>query len=561
MFTAMSGINSFFKSLQDNFISGLKVSRQGLWQPQQAINLSGGAFVDENDVIRYPKQKVNNLTFSPDGKQDLYNMINYHRMVISPAYVAKKNYYKGRHVNILNRPKTPDGDPDNRLVVNMPKKLVDTFNGYFMGTPIKVSYDDPDDLNSDKSDKINQDINDFSSQDTLDDTLTECSKQASIFGRSYLYFYTDNQTPARAHVAAVTPDHSFVVYDPFSEEPLFAVIYSFTPDMNGNINLIGTLVTKNKNYPFNASDSARDMTFAVDEDDDLSLDPNYAHPAYPVLPFVEVMDNSERLGVFDDVLSLIDDLDYAISNKSNDSESFEQSILVMAGVELSDDERKQIKKTRLINLFKNPNNLDITDKAQVPSAYYLERPTGDDIQEHQIQHDTDLIYQISQIPDLDNVEFNTAAAQALDFKIHSMKTKALAKETKFKRALNAIFTCFLQFKEDNPDLVKDLNYTFTQTIPHNLLAEAQTATELQSTTSQETALSSLSNVNDPKKEMDKIANENQQKATQAQNNLPTDPYGDVLTDTQNSDDPNAKPQNGGTQVSNNETTIQSEDDD
>ena len=555
-----SGIKGFFKSLQDNFISGQKVAHLGLWEPQQTVGLSGGGYVDENDVIRYPASNVNNIINNDDNNQDLYNMINYHHLIIAPAYVAKQDYYKGRHTNILNRPETPDGDPDNRIVVNMPKKLVDTFNGYFMGTPVKVTYDDPDQADSDQEEAINRTISTFETTETTDDTLTECSKQSSIYGRSYLYFYLDDQKTPQPHLTVVSPDHAFVVYDSLTNSPLFGVIYSYIKDAHGNSKLLGTLVTKTLNYPFSGDDElSSNLTFDVTVDADLGVDPKHSHPEFPQLPLTEVMDNAERLGVFDDVLSLVDDLDYAMSNKSNDSESFQQSILVVTGTELDEDSRKAIKQSRLINLYRIENNLDST--AVEPSADYIERPTGDDIQEHQIQHDSDFIYQISQIPNLDDVEFSTAAAQALDFKIHSMKTKALAKETKFKRALNAVFANFLQYAFDNPGLATDLTYTFTQTIPHNLLAEAQTATELQSTTSQETALSSLSNVDDPKAELQKIAHEDSAKSQANVSNLPADPYGDVLTDTQNADDQGNSSSNGGTHTSNNETTITSEDGD
>ncbi len=162
----------------------------------------------------------------------------------------------------------------------------------------------------------------------------------------------------------------------------------------------------------------------------------------------------------------------------------------------------------------------------MPDAEFMEKPTGDKLQENQIQHDTDFIYQVAQIPNLDNIDFSTSAAQALDFKIHSMKIKALNKETKMKKALTQIWACALQAQGIDVNDVDNLEYTFNFTIPHNLLAEAQTANELQSTTSRETAIASLSNVPDAKKEMQKISAEQDEEAEQNKKRMP-DPYSDI----------------------------------
>ena len=78
----------------------------------------------------------------------------------------------------------------------------------------------------------------------------------------------------------------------------------------------------------------------------------------------------------------------------------------------------------MLNLFPNitdPNNYPANYPQ--PNAKFLERPTDDQTQENALDRNIDLIYQISQIANLNDVQFNTAAAQALDFKIHSMKIK------------------------------------------------------------------------------------------------------------------------------------------
>lgn len=520
-----------YPNIQDTFISGRDASKMG-WTNDNTVNLSGSAYLDDNDVFHYSASQ--NIK---DNPIDLFNMINLHRTMLMPTYVMKRQYYKGRHINILNRKPTPHGDPDNRRIVNMPKKLVDSFNGYFIGTPIDIAYQDPSDEGTVESNKVNDLITAMTKHQVLDDVFTEASKWSSVYGRAYLYLYTDEN--AYPYITFLDPLNTFMVYDnTIRDKPLFGVTYSYYPDNQGNESLHGQLIEVNDTVPFSNSATTNDsLTFDEEPDPDTGVDDQLAHP-FDQLPMAEVMDNEERIGVFDDLISLVDDLDSAMSAKANDSDSFAASVLKVINSELSDEQLKEIKDSRVLNLYldKAWAESDESKALPMPDAEFMEKPTGDQLQENQIQHDTDFIYQVAQIPNLDNIDFSTSAAQALDFKIHSMKIKALNKETKMKKALTQIWACALQAQGIDVNDVDNLEYTFNFTIPHNLLAEAQTANELQSTTSQETAIASLSNVPDAKKEMQKIAAEQDQLAQQAKERMP-DPYRDPNSedDTSNND--------------------------
>ena len=52
-----------------------------------------------------------------------------------------KDAYETDYQIFHQKPK-PDYKPDNRIAVNFAKYMVDTFNGYFIGNPIKISVDD-----------------------------------------------------------------------------------------------------------------------------------------------------------------------------------------------------------------------------------------------------------------------------------------------------------------------------------------------------------------------------------------------------------------------------------
>ena len=80
--------------------------------------------------------------FSIDSKADfslglLRNFIDRHR-VLSKKYYDLRDMYKGKHLILLKDNNKPIYKPDNRLVVNHAKYIVDTLNGFFTGIPIKI---------------------------------------------------------------------------------------------------------------------------------------------------------------------------------------------------------------------------------------------------------------------------------------------------------------------------------------------------------------------------------------------------------------------------------------
>ena len=61
-----------------------------------------------------------------------------HRKNITDRYSKLHDAYISQH-DILRQPAKASYKPDNRIVVNFPKYIVDTMNGFFIGNPIKTT--------------------------------------------------------------------------------------------------------------------------------------------------------------------------------------------------------------------------------------------------------------------------------------------------------------------------------------------------------------------------------------------------------------------------------------
>ena len=111
----------------------------------------------------------------------LQEFLDEHAEEVKNRYLPLFNAYMSDH-DILRAPAKAKWKPDNRIVVNFPKYIVDTTNGFFIGNPIKTVADDK--AVSDFVEYIDQ----YNDQD---DNNAELSKLCCIFGKGYEMYFTD----------------------------------------------------------------------------------------------------------------------------------------------------------------------------------------------------------------------------------------------------------------------------------------------------------------------------------------------------------------------------------
>ena len=71
----------------------------------------------------------------------LSEFLTEHNHEVKNRYEPLYEAYTSDH-EILHDPAKPKYKPDNRVVVNFPKYIVDTMNGFFIGNPIKIIAED-----------------------------------------------------------------------------------------------------------------------------------------------------------------------------------------------------------------------------------------------------------------------------------------------------------------------------------------------------------------------------------------------------------------------------------
>ncbi|KAB5270103.1 phage portal protein, partial [Bacteroides stercoris] len=360
---------------------------------------------------------------------------------------------------------------------NYAKYIVDTFSGYQIGIPVKITHDD---------DTTSKFIDDFRKLNDMEDNEFELAKIADIFGHAFLYVYQDEEGNTRTTYNS--PVNMFIVHDnSIQEKPLFAVRYAFN---DGEVNGYGQVIT---------SAEVIETTFQLGGS--VTFHERTPH-IYGKLPVVEMIENEERQGIFDSVKTLINALNKAASEKANDVDYFADAYLKIVGVELKDGMADQIRENRIFNLWKNGDGA-------LPEVGFLEKPNSDTTQENLIALLKESIFAVSMVANLSEEDFGNASGTALAFKLQAMDNLAKMKDRKMQSAFNRLYE--IVFNVPMAKVPSDgwtgIKYNFTRNVPRNILEESSIVANLAGQVSNTTKLSVLSIVDNPKNELAKMAEE------------------------------------------------------
>ena len=423
----------------------------------------------------------------------LRELIDEHREQHLPRYEYLDAVYDAHYAIFgeLKHPK-PEHKPDNRLAADFVYTIIQTFEGYFIGIPVDVKAEDEQD---------GEYLNKYFKRNHQEDVDAELSKMASKFGHAYEMFYQDNEGEPRS--AAVSPMTAFMVYDDsVLKRPKYFVRYLYDDDGI----MKGSYSDDSNVYSF----SEKEGTLTIDEPTDDS------EHSFGMVPAIDFIQNSEKRGLCEGVLSLIEAYNQALSEKANDVEYFSDAILVIQGTELPDDFKKDLNELRLINLY--------GDESSSMNAFYLAKPDSDGMQENFLNRLEMLIFKTAMVPDITNEQFSTASGIALKMRLMPMSNLARNKERKFKMGIERRLELLANYPSEpfSGDDWMHVEITMHRNMPEDIASEASVAGSLSGIVSEETQLGILSCVDDPKAEIERKQKEQQAKVENYSDGMPTE---------------------------------------
>ena len=409
----------------------------------------------------------------------LSEFLTKHNHEVKNRYEPLYDAYTSDH-EILHDPAKPKYKPDNRVVVNFPKYIVDTMNGFFIGNPVKIVAEDK---------AVSDYVEYLGRYNDQDDNNAELAKICSIYGKGHEMYYTDEES--ELCITYLDPKEAFMIYDEsIIERPLFFVRRYV--DREGFE--YGSISDETSVRNFKVTGGLK----WLDE-----WQPHY----FPGVPATEYVENGERQGIFEPVMSMVNAYNKAISEKANDVDYFADAYLKVLGTTVDNEDVKFIRDNRIVN-FEG----DGSDKI---IAEFMEKPNSDTTQENLLERLERLIFQISMVANISDENFGTASGIAMKYKLQSMSNLEKTKERKFTAGMNRRYQLLFGHPASKvpADAWIQLQYKFTPNIPANLQEEAQIASQLEGIVSHETQLKVISAVENVKGELDKIEEENKEAMT------------------------------------------------
>lgn len=406
--------------------------------------------------------------------EELQEFLDLHRQEVNNRFSKLKAAYESDH-DILHQAKKPAYKPDNRIVVNFPKYIVDTINGFFIGNPIKIVADDK---------AVSDYVEHLDQYNDQDDNNAELSKLCDIYGKGYEVYYTDEES--ELCITYCSPLEAFMIFDDSIVERPMYFVRRWNDREN---NEYGEISNRHFKRQFVITGGLRFTT---------EWEPHH----FTDVNATEFIENAERQGAFEPVLSIVNAYNKAVSEKANDVDYFADAYMKVLGAALDEEGIKHIRDNRVINFEGDDAGKIVVD--------FMGKPEGDTTQENLLERLERLIFQISMVANISDENFGSATGIALKYKLQAMSNLAKTKERKFVSGMNRRYKLLFSHPASkvNKDAWMQLEYRFTPNIPANLLEEAQIAAQMEGIVSHETQLKVLSIVDNVESELEKIEEEN-----------------------------------------------------
>lgn len=389
------------------------------------------------------------------------------------------DYYNGRHDITLRSKRSILAN--NRIVCNHAKYICDISTGYLLGNPIAYSGENSDQLAAwyRKADIPVKDM--------------DIGKDCSVFGRGYELIYLSDEGSPSPRSAVLDPRNAFIVYDDTVDHvPLFGCYYYPLYRVDGTL----------YGYSCNCYTDTTEIHCRTDIGFSLTGDMTEQRHPFGEVPMIEYSNNEEQQGDFEQVISLIDAYNMLQSDRVNDKEQFVESILLLQGATLGDDEEERSRTYQSIQRY---GMMEIDPDAKASWLIRTFDESGVEILKQSLEQD---IHKFSGVPCLTDDQFSgNASGVAIRYKLLGFEQTTKIKERYFTDGLKKRMRlfCNIMAVKGMPQIdPENIEITFTRSLPANETELAQVASMLSGIVSDETLLGILPFIKDPVKEQEKL---------------------------------------------------------
>ena len=414
------------------------------------------------------------------SKEDVVRLLQ-ESETFSAKYTTNEDYFYGKH-KILNRTFDDKSKPNNQVMCNIPKYIVQVRTGFFSSSPLTLESENPEYL---------KDIRKVLEYNDFKQVFNQLDTYCSIYGHSFLVMYMNEE--GRISFTAQNPtDWIYVRDNSLEQKPKFAIRYYAWWDDVENMQMYDIELYTDKeiiNYEGNPVDLK-----------EVSRRPHY----FNGLPVIEFMENESRQGAYENVISLIDTYELMLSDTANTINYFSDCYLVLTGMQETQAED--------IAKMKNDRVLLVPEGCE---ASFLTKNVSENYNENMLKRLQEQIFVVACTPLLSDSSFSSnSSGVAIQFKLFSMEKSVQLKENIFRAGFNRMFNLI----KDMINLYERKSYTeddkiiqtFTRSLPMDLSALADSISKLNGVVSRRTLMSQLDFVSDASLEENQLRTEQEE---------------------------------------------------
>jgi SPP1 family phage portal protein len=450
--------------------------------------------------------------------KDIMDIITEHKQFTN-KYRRNEKYYDGQH-DILNRVNPDPSKPNNKVVCDLPAYTVDVRTGYFSGEPIV--FDSP----NEEQHKAIREIIEYNS---FQDMNTELDVMSAIYGHAFMIVYIDEDGLIR--IGIDDPYNTLVIHDNTIEHKVMGALryYEYNDSVTHENKIQITLYTKDTIYEL---DGPINNPVVVSQELNIFGD----------IPVIEFMENSNRCGVFEKAISIVDAIESIMSSTINEIEYFDNAYLHLKGVVDNLAELDSFEGDPFEDMKNNRTLITLGDG----DAKFLTKNINDTYIQNTLNRLVTDYHKLTKTPALNEENFGNASGVALKYKLFNLEKDVARKESKWQKGIQKmlkLITTYHNIKSLNYDW-RDIKVTFVRALPHNEAETADIISKLIGVVSHKTLLAQLDFVEDPEFELQQLEREGQNSIkelsihnfTAAANNSNLQPNIDPIESTEENND-------------------------
>ena len=402
----------------------------------------------------------------------LKKMFNRFHLEVAPRLRKYKDYYDGRQ-EILKKAYADPTKPCNKTVINYMKNICDIYCGY-LATPGYITYTSNDDI-----DEIMNILryNDYQTQDG--DFLLD----ALVYGVAAELMYIDEN--AQTRFRSVNPLNCFGICDDSLTGDLlyFVRFYRENEWDDSNTYLVDVYGAATiKHYKMAGFNGA--LTY-------ISEEPHY----FSQVP-ANIFTLPDEKSIFDCVMALQDTVNQIVSAETDDLQSFVDAYLTLTGADLDEEDAKQMRQNRILQL---------PEGAQ---AAWLTKNANDTQIENILKRLHEAIYRIAACPDFSAESFvgGVSSGIAIRYRLTGCETRAGKIEGSMKKALQRRIEliCGVAALKYGEEVFRDIKIDFKRNIPDDITATINLINSLKGSVSDKTLLGLLPFIDDAEAELEAV---------------------------------------------------------